>query len=125
LAQWRDSSSKGASYDKLSGLAAAILKIEDHLPDLEIDQLANVMTFLAVEKRIASSMRERVQTTADTINADDIRAIAARRRVGHWASLDGPESPEAPRKALHEVYDALVAASDFYALRNTHKAGFD
>jgi uncharacterized protein (TIGR02687 family) len=125
LAQWRDSSSKGASYDKLSGLAAAILKIEDHLPDLEIDQLASVMTFLAVEKRIASSLRERVQTTADTINADDIRAIAARRQVGHWASLDGPESPEAPRKALHDVYDALVAASDFYALRNIHKAGFD
>jgi uncharacterized protein (TIGR02687 family) len=125
LAQWRDSSSKGASYDKLSGLAAAILKIEDHLPDLEIDQLASVMTFLAVEKRIASSLRERVQTTAETINADDIRAIAARRQVGHWASLDGPESPDAPRKALHDVYDALVAASDFYALRNIHKAGFD
>jgi hypothetical protein len=59
------------------------------------------------------------------INADDIRAIAARRQVGHWASLDGPQSPEAPRKALHDVYDALVAAADFYALRNIHKAGFD
>jgi uncharacterized protein (TIGR02687 family) len=125
LGQWRDSSSKGTSYDKLSALAAAILKIEDHLPDLEIDQLAGVMTFLAVEKRIASSLRERVQTTADAINADDIRAIAARRQVGHWASLDGPQSPEAPRKALHDVYDALVAAADFYALRNIHKAGFD
>jgi uncharacterized protein (TIGR02687 family) len=65
LAQWRDSTSKGTSYDKLSALAAAILKIEDHLPYLEIDQLAGVMTFLAVEKRIASSLRERVQTTAD------------------------------------------------------------
>lgn len=125
LAQWRDSNSKGASYDRLSAVAAAILKIEDHLPDLEIDQLAGVMTFLAVEKRIASSLRERVQTTADAINADDIRAVAARRQVGHWASLDGPQSPEAPRKALHDVYDALVAAADFYALRNVHKAGFD
>ncbi|BBO04475.1 alkaline phosphatase [Bradyrhizobium ottawaense] len=125
LAQWRDSNSKGASYDRLSAVAAAILKIEDHLPDLEIDQLAGVMTFLAVEKRIASSLRERVQTTADAINADDIRAVAALRQVGHWASLDGPQSPEAPRKALHDVYDALVAAADFYALRNVHKAGFD
>ena len=37
LAQWRDSSSKGSSYDRLSEHGAAILKIEDHLPDLEID----------------------------------------------------------------------------------------
>ena len=40
LAQWRDSSSKGSSYDRLSAEAAAILKIDDHLPGLEIDQLA-------------------------------------------------------------------------------------
>src|SRR3984957_6017480 len=37
LGQWRDSSSKGASYDRLSAEAAALLKIEDHLPNLEID----------------------------------------------------------------------------------------
>ena len=125
LAQWRDSSSKGSSYDRLSAEAAAILKIEDHLPDLEIDQLVDVMTFLAVEKRIASSLRERVQTTADTINADDVRAIATRRQAGHWASPTVAGSPDAPRQALHAVYDALVAAADFYALRNQHKGGFD
>ena len=121
LAQWRDSSSKGSSYDRLSAEAAAILKIDDHLPSLEIDQLLDVMTFLAVEKRIASSLRERVQTTADTINADDVRAIATRRQAGHWASLTVAGSPDAPRQALHAVYDALVAAADFYALRNLHK----
>ena len=125
LAQWRDSSSKGASYDRLSAEAAAILKIEDHLPNLEIDTLVDVMTFLAVEKRIASSLRERVQTTADTINADDVRAIATRRQSGHWASLSVADSTDAPRQALHAVYDALVAAADFYALRNVYKSGFD
>src|SRR5262249_25689962 len=35
LAQWRDSASKGGSYDRLSALAAAVLKIEDHLSKLE------------------------------------------------------------------------------------------
>lgn len=125
LAQWRDSSSKGTSYDRLSAEAAAILKIEDHLPNLEIDQLSEVMTFLVVEKRIASSLRERVQTTADTINADDVRAIATRRQSGHWASLNVAGSTDAPRQALHAVYDALVAAADFNALRNQHKSGFD
>jgi uncharacterized protein (TIGR02687 family) len=125
LGQWRDSSSKGESYDRLSSEAAAILKIEDHLPDLEIDQLLEVMTFLAVEKRIASSLRERVQTTADTINADDVRAIASRRQSGHWASLSVVDTIEAPRQALHAVYEALSAAADFYSLRNLHKSGFD
>jgi len=125
LAAWRDSSSKGASYDRLSAEAAAVLKIEDHLPNLEIDQLVDVMTFLAVEKRIASNLRERVQATAFTINADDVRAIATRRQTGHWASLTMAGSTDAPRQALHAVYDALVAAADFLALRNLHKSGFD
>jgi uncharacterized protein (TIGR02687 family) len=125
LAQWRDSSSKAASYDRLSGEVAAILKIEDHLPDLEIDQLLDVMTFLCVEKRIASSLRELVQATADTVNADDVRAIVTRRQSGHWASLSVADSIDAPRRALNAVYDALLAAADFYALRNLYKSGFD
>ena len=125
MAQWRDSSTKSTSYDRLSAEAAAILKIEDHLPNLEIDQLLDVMTFLVVEKRIASSLRERVQATADTINADDVRAIVTRRQVGHWASITVADSMDAPRQALHAVYDALVAAADFYALRNLHKSGLD
>jgi uncharacterized protein (TIGR02687 family) len=125
LAQWRDSSSKGSSYDRLSEEAATVLKIEDSLPNLEIDQLVDVMTFLAVEKRIASSLRERVQTTADTINAEDVRAIATRRQAGHWASLTVAGSPGIPRRALHAIYDALVSAADFYALRNLQQGGFD
>ena len=125
LAQWRDSSSMGASYDRLSAEAAAILKIEDHLLNLEINTLVDVMTFLAVEKRIASVLRERVQSTTDTINADDVRTIANRRQSGHWASRSAADSAYAPRRALHAVYDALVAAADFYALRNRYQRGFD
>ncbi|MCY2966324.1 MAG: BREX-1 system phosphatase PglZ type A [Planctomycetota bacterium] len=124
LAQWRDSSSKGTSYDRLSAEGAAILKIEDHLPSLEIDPLLDVMTFLVVEKRIASSLRERVQATADTIHADDVRAICTRRQAGHWATLTLAGSADNPREALHSVYDALVAAADFHALRNQQKSGF-
>jgi uncharacterized protein (TIGR02687 family) len=125
LAQWRDSSSKGTSYDRLSAEAAAILKIDDHLPNLEIDQLIDVMTFLTVEKQIASSLRERVQTTCDTINANDVRAIATRRLVGHWVSPMVADSTDVPRQALYAVYEALLAAADFYALRNMHKSGLD
>jgi uncharacterized protein (TIGR02687 family) len=33
--------------------------------------------------------------------------------------------PDVPRKALNAVYDALVFAADFFALRNQHRLGFD
>ena len=125
LAQWRDSSSKASSYDRLSAETASLLKLDEHLPNLELDQLVDVMTFLAVEKRIVSSLRERVQSTADTVNAADVQAIAIRRQSGHWASTAVADSADAPRQALHAVYEALVAAADFYALRNLHKGGFD
>ena len=125
LAQWRDSSSKGSSYDKLSAEVAALIKLEDHLSGVEIDDQIDVMTFLTVEKGIASGLRERVQSTAEMINTDDVRTIATRRQAGHWASPNAVGAPEVPRKALHAVYDALVAAADFFSLRNKYKDGFD
>ena len=54
-----------------------------------------------------------------------MRAIATRRQDGHWASRTVPTSPTVPRQALHAVYDALVAAADFFALRNRYADGFD
>ena len=66
--------------------------------------------------------------------ADDRRHDQRRRRAGHRHPPAGralglarrwPVPTDAPRQALHAVYDALVAAADFYALRNLHKSGFD
>lgn len=125
LAQWRDSSSKANSYDKLSAEVAALINLEDHLTGLEIDNLIDVMTFLVVEKSVASGLRKRVQSTADIINSEDVRTIATRRQAGHWASPNVAGAPEVPRKALHAVYDALGAAADFFALRNEYQRGFD
>ncbi len=124
LGQWRDSSSKGSSYDRLSQEVADLLHIEDYLLGLEITDLLDVMTFLVVERGIASRLRERVQQTADVINPDEVRSIATRRQAGHWASLTVNGSPAVPRRALHAVYDALVAAADFFSLRNQHRDGF-
>ncbi|WLD11910.1 BREX-1 system phosphatase PglZ type A [Planctellipticum variicoloris] len=124
LAQWRDSSSKGASYDRLTAAAAAILKLEDHLGPLEGNQLIDVMTFLLVEKRIAHSLRELIRSTVATVNAGEVRQIALRRQSGHWATQAVAGSDFAPREALHAVYEALIAAADFYALRNEHQHGF-
>ena len=125
LAKWRDSLGRSVSYDRLSAEVAAILKIENQLANLEIEQLLDVMTFVEVEKRIASGLRARVQETTDTINPDDIRAVVSKRQTGYWASSNLTDSLLAPRQALHAVYDSLVAAADFYDFRNVHKSGFD
>ena len=124
LGQWRDSSSKGSSYDRLSEEVAGLIHIEDYLLGVEISDLVDVMTFLVVERGIASRLRESVHQTADMINPDEVRSIATRRQAGHWASLMVSGSQAVPRRALHAVYDALVAAADFFALRNQHRDGF-
>lgn len=124
LGQWRDSTSKGSSYDRLSEEVAGLIHLEDYLRGLEIPDLLDVKTFLVVEQGIASRLRERVQQTADMINPDEVRSIVNRRQAGHWASLMVNGSPMVPRRALHAVYDALVAAADFFALRNQHRNGF-
>lgn len=125
LAQWRDSSSRGSSYDRLSVEVAALIHLSNHLDTAEIDDLVDVMTFLAVEKTIASGLGKRVRDTATALNADEVRAVAARRRDGHWASSSVAGDPDVPRKALRAVYDALVAAADFFALRNANGPDFD
>lgn len=125
LAQWRDSASRASSYDVLSAEVAGIIKVGDYLHDLEIDTLLDVHTFLDVEKAICRSLRDRVQATADTINAEEVRDIATRRLAGHWVSPHVPGSPNIPRNALRAVYGALAAAAEFFALRNLHRDGFE
>jgi len=118
LAQWRDSSSRGASYEALSAAVAEALKLEHHLASLEIEDLAEVKTFLLVEKAIASQLRDRVLETAEAIKPEVIREIASRRQDGYWANSGLPDTQGAPRRALHAVYQALQTAADLFALRN-------
>ena len=125
LAQWRDSSSRAISYDRLASVVGEQISIEDSLSFQKIDGLLDVMTFPEVEKSIARSLRDRVASTAATINADDVRPIATRRQAGHWASPNVAGSPEVARGAFHAVYDALMAAADFFDLQNRHRQGFD
>lgn len=124
LAQWRDSSSRASSYDLLAAEVAHVVKLSEHLHDLEIDALLDVMTFLDVEKAICRSLKDRVQSTAHTINADEIRKIATRRQAGHWASTSVQGADSVPRSSLNAVYVALTAAADFLALRNQYRDGF-
>jgi uncharacterized protein (TIGR02687 family) len=125
LAQWRDSSSKGSSYDRLSDLVAGIIKIDDQLYGLEAEDLLDVMTFQNVEKLIVQGLRDQITSVVDIINVDDIRAVATYRQAGHWASPNVVGSAHVHREAFHAVYQAIVVAADFFALRNEYRHGFE
>ena len=124
LAQWRDSNSRGDSYDRLSDAVAVALKIESRLPGLDIESLLDNKTFLIVEKYIAAKLRDRVIATASAINAAAVKGIAKHRQNGYWA--DGNRGAAgATREALHAVYDALIAAADLFELRGEFSTGFE
>jgi uncharacterized protein (TIGR02687 family) len=128
LAQWRDSSARGAAYERLSGAVAESLKLEQHLSGLRIEDLAEVKTFLLVEQVIASRLRDRVLETANSLEPAAIRALAAKRQDGYWATLALPDRPAAPRRALHAVYQALQVAAELFDRVNRERgrlAGLD
>ena len=81
LGQWRDSNSKGGSYDRLSETASTILKVDSHLHGYEIEDLVGIMTFLAVEKRIASAL---------AMSSCDVTTTQARRRPAKSKPISGP-----------------------------------
>ncbi len=125
LSQWRDSNSTGASYDVLSEKVAKLVKIDDLLPGYSIEELDNVKTFLGVEKRLVSLLRDRVLEGQDTIKTSDVEQVALRRLDGHWASSNLPSTHETPRAAFRSAYSALLLAGEFLALRNARKDNFD
>lgn len=120
LSRWRDSSTRSGSFDALSAAAAEAIKLRDQLSQLEMDQLLDATTFLVVEQYIASSLRDRVIETVETIKPEAVNEVAALRQDGYWASNKRPGSIQAPREALHAVYDALVAAADLFGLRRQY-----
>ncbi len=124
IGQWRDSARLHSSYDVISASISDLVKLADHLRDLEIEELRDTRTFLATEKFIASNLRDRIVDTADTLNLETIRDIVVRRQNGYWANVKLPSSSDAPRSALSQVYDALMAAANFFDLRNHNEKGF-
>ncbi|MBK5938204.1 BREX-1 system phosphatase PglZ type A [Halochromatium roseum] len=121
LAQWRDSSARGPSYERLSAAVAETIKLDQQLSGLGLDALQEAKTFLRVEQAIAGRLRDRVLETADRIDAEAIRKVASSRQDGYWASAKLADSEAAPRKTLHAVYQALATAADLFALHNAEK----
>ncbi len=124
LAQWRDSSKRSGSYDRLSANIGDLIKLDNHLGAYGMDALANVETFIRCEKALLRQLRDRILATRSAINAAEIREISRVRRDNYWAIPSLPSSPQAPRTALNAVYRALEEAAEFFTQLNEYAGGF-
>jgi len=70
LAQWRDSSARSPSYERLSAAVAEAIKLDQQISGLELHALREAKTFLRIEQAIAGRLRDRVLETAERIDAE-------------------------------------------------------
>jgi uncharacterized protein (TIGR02687 family) len=120
--RWRTDMANYASYDALSTQVADELRIFDLLGPMGAEQLAEAMTFEAVEKRVIADLKGRVLVGRGA-NMDSARQLIARRRDGHWANPLLASASDATR-ALAGSYDAIEAAASFFELQGKHGQGF-
>ena len=114
LGQWRDSASRNSSYDLLSSRVADTLKITDCFNDLDELALEDVMSFLAVEKRLCRLLRDHVLESANVAQPNALLAIIRKRLDSYWCAKHLACSDDVPRSALHHVYQALSVAVELF-----------
>ena len=124
LGQWRDSHTRGSSYELLSSRVADAIHLEQHLGSYKIETLLDSKTFLPVDKYIASRVRDQVIESFQSIDLTAVQNIISRRLDSYWVSSDLPDTHNAPRKALTAVYLALLSASEFFQLLGQYPDGF-
>ncbi len=114
---WRDSSSHQKFYDALSTVIASDLQIKNQFSGYLLTDLETVHSFLDVEKRFASLLVRNVLDASETVNAAQIADLARSRQNAYWANADKPTTVDAPRSALHEVYEAILQGAAFLSLK--------
>ncbi|MDR5898846.1 BREX-1 system phosphatase PglZ type A [Halomonas vilamensis] len=120
LSRWRDSSRFFPAFDEISGWVAEALRIEDKIRDVPLERLANVATFEVVEKQIIVDLCQAIPQ-ADVRDLAMFRGIIAERLDGYWASR---HKNDERRVRYRQLYAALSAAIDLFALRQQHLNGF-
>lgn len=120
--RWRSDMVNYGSYDALSAIVSADLRVMDLIRPMGAEDLIDSMTFEDVEKRVIADLKSRI-IAGGGANMDSVRSLIARRRDGHWANplLAGANDST---RALAASYDALEAAASFFELQAAHAAGF-
>ena len=121
--QWRDSGRQASSYNLLADSIAAEINVENEIASLELEQLANVSTFGAVDKKILSLLVTRLRETREHIAANEFSEIASYRQQSHWVASPSIDKPIS--SALRSAYETIAKAAFFFSLKNQHATGFD
>ena len=124
VSQWRDSYARSASYDRLSERVADAIKLSGILEPFDVEPLLGVMTFREVERHVIRALRDRVASGFETIDVEEVRSIASRRKDGYWCSGKLASTEHAPREAFSACYEALIAAAELFDLRQRKRDGF-
>jgi len=119
LTQWRDSSGTAGSYDAAATAVATEQQVNEPLSTLELETIKGVYTFWEAEKRVVSSLKERLLSETQSIDVESVATLASDRKAGHW--LSGPSRDLPDRRAMADAYDAIVAAAELFALHREHR----
>ncbi len=110
LSQWRDSATQRKSYDTVSGEIEKEIDINSLLNDLTLEQIREIQTFQAIEKRLISLVKEAISNESKGTWGELISA----RKMGHWVQNgDSADSDLVPRKSYFYAYRALEVAEEF------------
>lgn len=120
LSRWRDSSRYYRSFDVISGWVAEALRIGQKLDGFDIEHLAQVETFEAVERKVIVDIASAIPE-ADEGTLGNFASVITQRLDGYWASRHKDDDT---RKKYRTIYSALNSAIELYQLRHAHAEGF-
>ncbi|MCP4747908.1 MAG: BREX-1 system phosphatase PglZ type A [Desulfobacteraceae bacterium] len=121
LSHWRSNINHFRQFNLISAHIADKLKIEDLLISFEVEELLDVMTFEAVERRIISNLRDQIISNGG-INFAGVQEAIKARLDGYWATVNLDDGT--PANLYKTVYSALETAIQLFTLRAKYHDGF-
>ncbi len=124
LSQWRSNIDQYKIFNRISARIAQKLRIQDILISFPVEELIEVMTFEAAERRIISSIRDRILSNSSN-HYPLMQELIKTRLDGYWARINLHESGESgPINLYRTVYNALETAIELFTLRDRYDGGF-
>ena len=120
LSQWRSHTGHFKNFNIVSKYIAKRLKIDDEIIQMDMASLIEAMTFEACERRIISSLRDKVGKGVET-DFDAVRKIIKARLDGYWANTVLRE--DSPQNLYKTTYHALENALQLFELRKEYPSG--
>ena len=117
VSQWRHHMAHHQRFNEVSKHYEKQLKIDEHIEGYGIDDLLEVLTFVAVEKKIIREIRDRIPSVNEQNDFDELSDVINQRLNGYWAGrIIGDER-------LRHTYHALFRAIGLFQLRRQYESG--